>query len=230
MSREKTVNEERAHMIEILGKERGLLFYSLQNEFIFLFQKFRHFKELFMKDESRIELLNKAAPFFFFTLQKVLLDDLVMNISRFTESEKQRKFKNATVKGFINRFDRNQLNHDIMKKFNTSLKSANNLNDWRDKRVAHRDFEIHVNSKTISIDYHEVEECISDLENLMKALYSHFFKSDFMYDFFSPVGGAMTLLNHLDYAQRSRTEYLESQRNNRNFNIDSLRLNKRSFK
>lgn len=230
MADEKNSKEIEKEMIEVLGSEQGKLFNSIQNEFILLGEKFKHFKELFMTDESRIQVMNKTAPFFFFSLQRILLDDLVMNISRLTESEMNRKFRNATLKGFIRSFDKERLSPEIFQYFNLCLKSVQCLNDWRDKRVAHRDFDIHVNNKVINLKYVEIENCMGGLTSLMKALYSHFFNSDFMYEFFSPTGGASSLLKHLDLSLRAKSEYFESLKSSREFNIEAIRPHSRSYK
>lgn len=230
MSRTQTPEEVEREMIEVLGEENGKLFYSIQNDFIFLLEKFKHFKELYMKDKSRVLLLSETAPFFFFSLQKLLIDDIVINITRLTESGQLRKKQNATIKNFLNRYDKDALSTEIIKRFNISKKSTEKLNEWRDKRVAHRDFEVHVNSKPIKLKYDVIETCLEDLKSLMRLLHTHFFQSDFIYDFFTPTGGAMALLNALDRSYRCKNEYFASQRENRQFNIDSIRPGYKSFK
>lgn len=230
MADEKNSKEIEKEMIEVMGHEQGKLFNSIQNEFILLVEKFKHFKELYMTDESRIQVMNKTAPFFFYSLQRILLDDLVMNISRLTENEVNRKFRNATLKGFIRSFDKERLSPEIFQDFNKCLKSVQRLNDWRDKKVAHRDFDIHVNNEVINLKYIEVENCMRDFTSLMKVIYSHFFYSDFMYEFFTPTGGANSLLKHLDLSLRSKSEYFRSLKYNKEFNIEAIRPNNTTYK
>lgn len=227
MSSTKSPLEIEEEMVTKLGEINGRLFYGIQNEFIHLTQKYKHFEVLFMKGQSRIDIMNRTASYFFFSIQRIMLDDLVINISRLTEAKSEKK--NATIKLFLDSYNRKDLDPQINKLEKKFKESFKNLINWRNKRVAHRDFDIHVNQSPISLKYDEVKTCITDLTSLMRRIHINFFGSDYLYDLFSVTGGATSLLAHLDYSLRSREEYYKSQSENRQFDIDKIRPGKKGF-
>jgi hypothetical protein len=85
-------------MIEKLGEDFGSLVYAIRNEVTWLTFKWIEFSELFGTKETRIELLNQSAPFFFFTIQKVLWDNLILGIAILTDPIESNGKKNITLK------------------------------------------------------------------------------------------------------------------------------------
>ncbi len=73
MATTKSGDEVRADFVEKLGRERGLFFYALRNQLIWL---------------HAIALLNGRAPFFFRVVQVVLWDDVLLHIARLTDPPK----------------------------------------------------------------------------------------------------------------------------------------------
>lgn len=84
----KTAEEIKNEMIEKLGTDFGLLLNSLYNEITWLTFRWIEFVELYGTKETRLELMNKSAPFLFFTIQKVLWENLLLGISRITDPPK----------------------------------------------------------------------------------------------------------------------------------------------
>ena len=87
MSRTQTAEEVEQVHTEVLGKELGEIFNFLHNDLRWLSWKWNELKSLYMKEEN-VKTLNKAAPQFFFMVQKVLLDDVILHIGPFHRSSR----------------------------------------------------------------------------------------------------------------------------------------------
>src|SRR5438093_1029198 len=89
MSHTYTAEEVEQRYVEAMGSELGRLFSRLFNECVWLHIKWQEYVALFGKDESRVDLLNKAAPGFFHVVQETLWDDLLLHIFRLTDPDKK---------------------------------------------------------------------------------------------------------------------------------------------
>ncbi|MBK7438666.1 MAG: hypothetical protein IPI77_18385 [Saprospiraceae bacterium] len=130
--------------IDKMGVEFGKVFHSLRNELIWLSIKWMEFQILYTK-ESRVALLNKAAPVFSHMLQNILLENIILSMAKITDQEKSGKYKSITtllLPGYIDNVD---LKHRIdltVKKLSSLSKS---FKDLRDKKIAHKDFSWQLN-------------------------------------------------------------------------------------
>jgi len=90
-----------------MGKELGTQFYALWQEFNWLAMKWGEYEVLYGGGSMRLDLLNGSAPAFFWMVGKVLLEDMLLHISRLTDppaSGKDRDKGNLTIRnlpGFV---------------------------------------------------------------------------------------------------------------------------------
>jgi hypothetical protein len=140
-----TTEELKADMIKKLGVDFGSLLYSLHNEITWLTLKWIEFNELYGTKESRIELINKAAPFFFFVVQKILWDNLLLGIARVTDPPETRGKKNTTLKALGQHILDDNFKSEFEKDLNDILTESEFCRDWRNRWIAHIDYELAVN-------------------------------------------------------------------------------------
>ena len=81
----KTSEELKEERIRVLGKEFGTFYDSMYNDYLWLYSEWKEYKELYGTKRSRIELLNKAAPYFFFVVQRVLFENILLGICKLTD-------------------------------------------------------------------------------------------------------------------------------------------------
>lgn len=81
----KSGEQVRDEMVEKLGHDFGRLLNSLYNEISWLTFKWIEFRELYGTKESRFDIMNKTAPIFFSTIQKVLWENLLLGVARITD-------------------------------------------------------------------------------------------------------------------------------------------------
>ena len=142
-----TPEEVKEEMISKMGTNFGSLFYSLYNEITWLTFKWIKFRELYGTKESRIELMNKAAPFFFFTIQKVLWDNLLLGITRITDPAEMRGKKNITFNAIGQFIQDKQFLLDFENDLVEIITDSEFCRDWRNRRIAHLDYELSVNQQ-----------------------------------------------------------------------------------
>lgn len=72
----------RAGYTERMGKDLGELFHATSSELTWIHWRWRQYRTLFGEKQSRIDLLNEAAPLFFRILHNVFFQDTLLVIAR----------------------------------------------------------------------------------------------------------------------------------------------------
>ncbi len=207
MGKTRTAEEIKQDMIKVLGTDFGSLLYTLHNEITWLTFRWIEFKELFGTKKSRIELMNEVAPSFFFTVQKILRENLMLGITKITDPVKSAGKKNATIIGipeFIiedSRFKK-ELEEDIQE----ILKSATFCRDWRNRWIAHLDYEIAINNQNAkpleSATRQKLKITIEKIQEFYNKVEFKYFKSTTGFKYFSSHRGAVSLLYTIENGQR----------------------------
>jgi len=68
-----------------LSKDQKKIFIDLQNEVSHLFLRWKIFRQLFATNGDRIKLMNALAPTVFSEIQRTLIDEIFLQISRITD-------------------------------------------------------------------------------------------------------------------------------------------------
>src|SRR5262245_42773346 len=84
MAENRSSEEYGKKLIAVMGQGLGDLFHKLDDHVVWAWLKWKQFEGLFGSPES-VALLNEAAPAFFSLLQRTLLQDLVLHVSRLTD-------------------------------------------------------------------------------------------------------------------------------------------------
>ncbi len=153
----KTPEEVKQYHVQRMGDKLGSFFNKLYNEVAELYYKRNEYIELFGKNPLRIELLNKAAPNFFYLVQRTMENDIFLHISKLTDPKKSHrgKYEYFTIERLpslimekeLEGVDEKEL--DVKKKeaakkiqplkdhINDAIKKAKPVREYRDKRIAH---------------------------------------------------------------------------------------------
>lgn len=107
---------------------------SLKKEVVLINAKLSIYSAMF-SDKKRRRLLLEISPLFFSMLQRIIVDDLIISISRITDPAKQGKNKNCTIERLMN--DRG-LVRKLSKEIELKLEEIRAI---RNKRLGHRDLE-----------------------------------------------------------------------------------------
>ncbi len=230
--------------IKIMGEELGSVFNKLYDEVLRLLSKWSEYVELFGKSKSRIDLLNNAAPWFFYIVQNTMYDETLLHICRLTESEEsyRGKYKHLTIQNLtklINKkeskgFEGKELDakkKEIAKKIQPlknliekATEKAKPARDWRDREIAHKDFKLNIEKGAeplMPVSRKIVQDALEAITNVLKEVYDLYFApfTKLRFDVPTKDGGALSLLYLIDDGLKAD----EERRRNINYPSDDFK-------
>jgi AbiU2 len=183
-------------------EELGELQYLLWHDVTWLHLKWFEFRELFGTKPSRVDLMNETAPTFFSHLEDVVWNDVLLHLSRLTDPPATRGRQNLTFRRFpplVARLPIRDAIHAALDKVDSVSRFAR---DWRDRRLAHRDFR-HAQDPAArplaSASRASVETALNAVRELMQIPEGHYRDTEVAYDqAINAPGGAWEMLYHLE--------------------------------
>ena len=134
----KSDSEIKLERISVLGPELGPVFHGLDRELLWVQVKWEEYKALFATSPESVEVLNTLAPFFWWNVQTVMWEDVLLHICRLTDPPKKR----LTVKQLPNLCpDDERVREELEKRIADAVHATRFARDWRNRRIAHRDLE-----------------------------------------------------------------------------------------
>jgi len=200
--------EVKQEHIQVFGPELGPVYYELHNEVIWLHAKWLEYRKLYATSEKRIALLNETAAFFFFTIEAVLRENILLHLARLTDPPAQGSFKNLTLQRLPNLITDRALAEDLQKLVAEVLDQCKFARDWRNKRIAHSDFSIVTNPGVTSkrlpdVSRQKIEDALASIRQIMNELNEAFNQSSVGFDHFITHSGGDELVCHLAEGVRS---------------------------
>jgi hypothetical protein len=200
-------------MIDKLGNDFGSLIYTLYNEVTWLTFKWLEFSELYGSKETRIELLNHSAPFFFFTIQKVLWDNLILGIARLTDPSESMGKRNITlnaVPAFLSDINfRNEIEHDI----DELITESKFCRDRRNKIIAHMDYDLGIdvqNAKALEpATRTKLRSVIESIQSIYNKVEFKYLGTTTAYKYLQSDLGAISLLHTIESGIRFNEQAFE---------------------
>jgi hypothetical protein len=180
-----------------LGDPLGEMVYALEAEFYWLQYKWQEYVVLFGSEPSRIEVLNRAAPAFFHHIQDVLWDDILMHLSRLTDSPTgKRKRRNLTFAA-LPPLVKGRLHREVVALVTNALESASFATDWRNRRLAHLDLRLALDRPAeplMSASRLTIKEALKALHAVLRCVHNHYFQTDLAQEVIEAPLGAERLL------------------------------------
>ena len=129
-------DKTRQKYIDKLGPERGQMLDAIHEEWTLALDRYQELMELFGKDEKRVAMLNALGAAFVGDLQEVLSNDLILRLTRLTDTGKR-----TVSVHHLPRILRNHphLQKEVEKHVSQAKKHAKSAKDRRNHRIAHRD-------------------------------------------------------------------------------------------
>ena len=207
MGNVKSADEARMEDIKQMGEELGNVYHELWQEVAWLHSKWGEYEELFAKKESRIDLLNNAAPFFFRVVQDALWENVLLHLAKLTDPPKKGKNKNLTLK-MLPEMVNGDLKIELVTLKNKLDNATSFCRDWRNKHIAHID--LHLALKTGAkplkpVKYVMVREALKATVDMLNAVSKYYQDSENDFSLSSFQGGE-SLLYVIDEGLRSREE------------------------
>jgi len=152
----------------------------LYNEYIYLYES----------NEQRLKLLGEVANNFFYDLQGILIEYLILSICKLTDPPHSRQGDNLTVKYLLKNIE-----PDVIQKLglNTLSDKIHNFRDYidraRNKIIAHLDKDTALNQKTLgAFPEYETGKFWDALQEFVNKVHDHYLNGILPLDAFNPSG------------------------------------------
>lgn len=197
-----SAEEVRANLIARLGPQFGIDLYNLRNAYIGIRIDWRFYRSLFGESPERVALLNDCSGLFFYTQERVLFEAVVIGLCRIIDPIETGKGKgirrNMTfhrLKNYISDNARQVAFDELISKAEGAAIFAR---DWRNKRIAHNDYDISAGVAVLEVASREkVQFLIDVVGKILQWIYLEFLESDIHLDALLPLDDevrVMTLL------------------------------------
>jgi hypothetical protein len=166
--------EVKSHYIKKMGSELGTQFYALWREVIWLHLKWGEYIYLFGAGPKCLELLNGTAPVFFWMIENVLWEDLLLHLSRLTDPPETGVRSKTGIKSNLTIRNLPRLVEPSAKKtvdelVDAALEKAKFSRDWRDRHIAHTDLDLAIgNNKICPLEDASKEQMLEALTAIQK--------------------------------------------------------------
>jgi len=207
----KTAEQVHEEYLAAMGPELGELFYALDNEIIWLHLQWRQFRILYGEKESRIGLLNEAAPHFFRVVQDVLFDDTLLSIARLAGPAESVRRPNLSIRRLprlVPSEHRARL-EDLVK---SAIEAAAFATDWRNRRLAHRDLNLAIDAPATPLapaSRQDIEDALRALRAVLNHVHEAYLDSTTAYEHSDMIGGGEVLLHVLRDGLKHRKDQLK---------------------
>jgi hypothetical protein len=159
-----------------------LVLEELKNEIVNQYHEFMEFKSLYYDSEIRIKLLNKIAKTFFGELFFVLLERIILNVTKLTDPPGKGNRKNLSLEFVHDLFakDKRYPKENAEKIVRETNSVRNHVKQWRDKMISHLDLNTAVGNKSLGkVIPSEIEKFYDRLQEYIEIVNQSFGKSPF---------------------------------------------------
>lgn len=135
-SSERTAEQARDENVAVMGQEIGAIYSALWQEVALIYQKWGQFVELFGTSPERVDLLNKAAPTLFRTVQDSLLGDLLLHLARLTDPPQSVRKSNLSLRRLQEVVIGSPVEAGVEASTSKAVTATAFARDWRNRRLS----------------------------------------------------------------------------------------------
>lgn len=125
-------------------------FEQAQEELTHLHYRWIMYVQIFGTNSHRIDLINKTASNFLSEFQWLVIDNMVLSLSKFTDPAKMRGNSNLSfpyIVKEIEKNDKNNISEELKETLGNLNESVEHFRQIRNKRIAHNDLAVSLESK-----------------------------------------------------------------------------------
>ena len=208
MTTHRTEAQIREEKIAAMGEKLGEVHFLLWKDLTWLSFEWHQYVELFGTDPTRVDIMNSSAPRFFWSLDRVLWQDILLSLSRLADPPGTGGKQNLT----FHRLSRLTPNDGPRTELDTAIneyeKAVKFARDWRHALFAHRDLDHAMEPDANPLAEASRASVIAAIQSaaaVMNLIELHYQKSTTAYDaVIDPIGGAYDLLYYLDLGLQAR--------------------------
>ena len=158
--------------------------YELNN----LHYRWKIYRQICGTNPYRVDLLNKTSSNVFVEFQWLVIDHMVLSLSKLTDPAKQKRNKKLCFPYLIQQVpkdDTEKLHLELNEELILLEEACEKFRKIRNKRVAHNDLVValeHQSSPLPGVSREDVESALAHARNIMNKIERHFSKSQTFYD------------------------------------------------
>lgn len=157
--------------VESMGRDLGSAQYALYEELVWLHAKWTLYKQVFVG--SDMDLLNDTAAGFFGIIQRTLLEDVVLHVSRITDSKKSCGRDNLVLAMLPELVEESDLRARVQALVLEARTACEKFRMWRNRSLAHRDLELVRRAESDllrAVDLDEMETALRACRDVLNTL------------------------------------------------------------
>lgn len=177
-----------------MGNDLDTCFYEIKRDVRWLNIKFMEFTELYGNTET-IELLDNTAHHFFGTLRTILLEDIILHLSRLTDPKQTSGKQNLSIDKLFSLIQDVSIKTELDPYFECAKKDSEKCRKYRNQKIAHNDYKT-ADSRDINLIKSDITDSISSISEFIKQVSIKMNKTDLHFN--NPLfAGAKELITNL---------------------------------
>jgi AbiU2 len=185
---------------------------ALYQDISLLHAKWEVFNQLYVTSEETVGLLNESAPSFFRICQDMLIDDILLTISRLTDPHQTFNRDNLSMERLVAYVDESKY-ADLRDEIEQLLIEAKSkcifARELRNRRIAHTDLSTRLQAEANPLPAftkQQIKEALSALRAIMNKIETHFEDTTVLYEQVLMPGDGNSLIAHLRDARIYRRQ------------------------
>lgn len=164
------------------------VFDRIKQELNHIHYRWTLYRQIFGTNSSRIELINKTSSNVFVEFQRLVIDNMVMSLSKLTDRARMRGNDNLSYHYLIEKIKESgnvELVDSLQSELDELTATCEKFKKIRNKRVAHNDLVValdEVNSPLLGVSRADIEAALVHARNIMNQVELHFNDSQTLYE------------------------------------------------
>jgi len=186
VSEESTHDALLAKYVQAMGSELAEVFDALDHRLTWAHVRWVLYRQLYATSDRRIELLNDTAASFFAVLQRVLFNDVVLELARLTDKLKSAGKANLTIRSLPALVPDPQLLPDVTRLVDAAVDSCAAIRDRRNRQLAHDDLALALataDDPLEGISRADIETALRAIREVLNYVQLHFLGSTTGYEY-----------------------------------------------
>lgn len=185
MTNERTAAESKAANIALMGESLGTVYSELWQEVASIHANWDHYVELFGTNSTRVDLLNKAAPSCFRTIQDTLFEAVLLHLARLTDPPKSAGKENLSLRRLADLTTDTPIGERVAQLTTAAVAATEFARDWRNRRLAHRDLDLALGRHVVPLTPASrlaVKEALTAIVDVLNVVSNHYADSTTAFD------------------------------------------------
>jgi len=172
-------------VIAYYNSEKLNLFWSLHEEVLYLFYRWKIYRQLFDSGDENLDLLNRSGSNVFALLQVLTEENVFLTLSRLTDPAKSMGHNNLSLVYLLEKLEPTltpELKKNLWARLDSLKKRTHSIRNHRNKRIAHLDLNYAQKVEPLpSVDRADLADSMELLESIMRDLHLALSNADTRY-------------------------------------------------